>query len=196
MSVVLRSRAGAARMLAVTDWCAPASLQERQLLASLPGPVLDLGSGPGRLVVALGELGIAALGVDASPRAVTLARGQGAAILERSLFDALPGEGRWPTVLLFDGNVGIGGDPVALLRRVGDLLAPAGRAVVEVEAPGAPSHATQARLEHAGEVSVWFPWAWVGADTIDDVAAKAGLERVEWQVVGDRWFAHLRHAAP
>ena len=37
-----------------------------------------------------------------------------------------PGEGRWDTVLFIDGNVGIGGDPIALLRRVRQLLAPAG----------------------------------------------------------------------
>jgi len=191
MSVVIRSRAGATRPLAVDDWCAPASSDERRLLASLPGPVLDLGCGPGRLVLALCELGIAALGVDASPRAVDLARALGAATLERSVFDALPGEGRWPTVLLFDGNVGIGGDPATLLRRVGELLAPHGRAFVEVEPPGAASHATQARLERGGDVSIWFPWAWVGADTIDDLADRAGLARVEWRMIGARWFAVL-----
>ena len=121
------------------------------------------------------QLGIAALGVDASPQAVTRARARGAATLERSVFDALPGEGRWPTVLLFDGNVGIGGDPIALLGRVADLLSPTGRAMVEVEPPGAPSHAAEARLERGAEVSIWFPWAWVGADGIDDVADQAGL---------------------
>ena len=195
MSVVIRSRNGAVRALAVDDWCAPASPDERGLLATLPGPVLDLGCGPGRLVLALCELGIAALGVDASPRAVDLARTLGAATLERSVFDALPGEGRWPTVLLFDGNVGIGGDPATLLRRVGDLLAPHGRALVEVEPPGAPSHATQARLEHGAEVSVWFPWAWVGADGIDELAGHAGLVRIEWRVIGARWFAVLGRVA-
>ncbi len=196
MSVVIRSRAGAARPLAVTDWCSPASDEERQLLASLRGPVLDLGSGPGRLVVALCELGVAALGVDASPQAVSRARARGAATLERSVFDALPGEGRWPTVLLFDGNVGIGGDPIALLGRVADLLSPTGRALVEVEPPGAPSHTAEARLERGAEVSIWFPWAWVGADGIDDVANQAGLERVEWRVVGERWIAALGRMAP
>ncbi len=191
MSVIIRSRAGTIRPLAVDDWRAPASDDERRLLASLPGPVLDLGCGPGRLVLALCELGIAALGVDASPRAVHLARAMGAATLERSVFDALPGEGRWPTVLLFDGNVGIAGDPVTLLRRVADLLAPLGRALVEVEPPGAPSHVTQARLERDGDVSIWFPWAWVGADGIDELAGQAGLARLEWRMIGPRWFAVL-----
>jgi SAM-dependent methyltransferase len=196
MTVVIRTRTGHARTLAVAEWCAPASVEEQALLAQLDGPVLDLGCGPGRLVVALGELGIPAMGVDASPRAVGRARARGAATLQHSLFDPLPGEGRWPTVLLFDGNVGIGGDPTSLLVRVAELLAPHGRALVEVEPPGAPSHATEARLERGAEVSLWFPWAWVGADGIDELACRAGLARVGWQVLGPRWFAVLGPARP
>ena len=33
-------------------------------------------------------------------------------MLRRDLFAPLPGEGRWHHVLLADGNIGIGGDPV------------------------------------------------------------------------------------
>ena len=39
----------------------------------------------------------------------------GGPALRRSVFDPLPGEGRWGTALLLDGNIGIGGDPRALL---------------------------------------------------------------------------------
>ena len=41
----------------------------------------------------------------------------GGPALVRSVFETLPGEGRWDTVLLMDGNIGIGGDPAALLGR-------------------------------------------------------------------------------
>ena len=41
---------------------------------------------------------------------------RGGAALRRDVFAPLPGEGRWYTALLADGNVGIGGDPVALLQ--------------------------------------------------------------------------------
>src|SRR5262249_309376 len=58
MSLWLRDRYGSSRSLPLDAWFAPASLRERGLLADLRGPVLDLGCGPGRLVVALGELGI------------------------------------------------------------------------------------------------------------------------------------------
>ena len=43
---------------------------------------------------------------------------RGVAALLRDVFDPVPGEGRWETALLADGNIGIGGDPVALLERV------------------------------------------------------------------------------
>ena len=36
-------------------------------------------------------------------------------MVRRDLFGALPGEGTWSHVLLADGNIGIGGDPVTLL---------------------------------------------------------------------------------
>ncbi len=189
--VILRTREGDARHLAVDDWHEPATDGERAVLAGLRGPVLDLGCGPGRLVVALGQLGTAALGVDASPAAVATARGNGANVLHRSVFDRIPGEGRWHTVLLFDGNVGIGGDPVALLARVAALLAGSGQAVVEVGPPGSGTRATEARLEHEDGYTPWFPWAWVSADDIGVLALGAGLRVGARLTLGDRWFAVL-----
>ena len=56
----------------------------------------------------------------------------------------------WRTILLLDGNIGIGGAPVALLRRAGELLAPDGRIVVETDPPGAPTHRVRVRLEAPG----------------------------------------------
>ena len=42
--------------------------------------------------------------------------------LRRDVFEPLPGTGRWQTVLLADGNVGLGGDPLRVLRRAAELL--------------------------------------------------------------------------
>jgi len=196
VTVLLRFRHGATRDLPTADWESPARPEELELLRGLPGPVLDLGCGPGRLVAALAEMGTPALGVDASPVAVESARQLGAPVLQRSVFDALPGEGRWRSVLLFDGNVGIGGDPVELLRRLSTLLAVGGRAVVEVDPPGAPTLSADARLERADEVTDWFPWACVGADDLDDVATDAGLRRRGWHLAAGRWFGLLERRAP
>src|SRR5216683_5501576 len=155
------------------------------------GPALDVGAGPGRLTVALAERGVAALAIDITPYAVILARSSGALALQRDVFGHLPGTGRWATVLLADGNIGIGGDPAALLRRAAELLAPQGRAIVELEPPGSPLRREQVRLCHAGSASAWFPWAYVGADHITDVADDAGLGEVEIWTVDGRWFASI-----
>jgi len=164
---------------------------DKSILDRCEGPTLDIGSGPGRLTVALAERGIPALGIDITPYAVDLARSSGALVMLRDVFDRVPGTGRWTTVLLADGNIGIGGDPAALLRRVAELLAPQGRAIVELEPPGSPLRREQVRLCHGGSASAWFPWAYVGADQITDVAGDAGLGEVEIWTVDGRWFASI-----
>lgn len=191
---VLRRGDGTMHALPVHEWVADATALERSVLAGVIGPVIDLGCGPGRLVAALGERGVPALGVDTSPAALTLARLRGAAVLERSIFDPLPGAGRWNTTILLDGNVGIGGDAPRLLRRAAELLAPGGSTLVEVEPPGTETEVHQVRVESGVQRSAWFPWAVVGADGIGAVAAAAGLRVADLWSTGGRWFARL--AAP
>ena len=97
---------------------------------------------------------------------------------------------RW-LLLLADGNIGIGGDPVALLRRVVELLGPLGRALVEVQPPGTELRREHVRLRAAGKIGAWFPWAYVGVDQIAEIAGSAGLVATEsWEAHG-RWFATL-----
>ena len=179
---------GSRKPLPVDGWLHE-SPGDRSILDRCQGPTLDIGSGPGRLTVALAERGLPTLGIDITPYAVDLARSSGAMVMLRDVFDRVPGAGRWSTVLLADGNIGIGGDPAALLRRVAELLAPQGRALVELEPPGRPLRMEQVRLCHAGSASAWFPWAYVGTDQICAVASAAGLAQVEVWTVDDRWFA-------
>jgi SAM-dependent methyltransferase len=176
--------------LAVDRWLATTP-GDVSLVDRCYGPTLDVGSGPGRLTVALGERGIPALGIDVTPYAVQMAQSSGAFAILRDVFGRVPGTGRWMTVLLADGNIGIGGDPAALLQRISELLMPGGQALVEVQAPGVPLRCERVRLRRDGVTGSWFPWAYVGADQIGDIAARVGLVlRETWSASG-RWFAAL-----
>jgi SAM-dependent methyltransferase len=165
------------------------------LIDRCSGPTLDVGSGPGRLTVALAERGVPALGIDVAPHAVRIARSAGSLTLLRDVFSRVPGTGRWTIVLLADGSVGIGGDPTALLGRVAELLAPHGRALVEVQPPGRELRRESVRLRHSRgcghQAGDWFPWAQVGADHLSGIAAEAGLHTAETWSCGGRWFAML-----
>ena len=161
--------------LPVSDWTREADADDRELLGHCEGPTLDVGCGPGRLGAGLVELGHVVLGIDVVHEAVRQTRARGVPAIVRDVFDQLPGEGRWRSVLLADGNVGIGGDPVALLRRAGELLGTPGRVVVELAGPGAGHHTAWAQL-HCGEArSRPFRWSRVGTDAIGALAADAGL---------------------
>src|ERR1700734_2682302 len=134
-ALVLRTADGRALPLQVSRWCGTPDAVDEEMLRHCRGPVLDVGCGPGRLTLALTERGIPVLGVDISRAAVDRVRQAGAPALHRSVFDPLPGQRRWATVLLADGNIGIGGRPTRLLRRCAKLLAPDGRMLIEAK-PG------------------------------------------------------------
>lgn len=180
-----------ARPLPVADWSRAVDDADRQLLELCTGPTIDIGCGPGRLAAGLAAEGRIVLGIDVVEEAVAQTRLRGAAALLRDVFEPLPGEGRWGTALLADGNVGIGGDPVALLRRVRDLLDPRGRVVVELAAPGVEGRVVRARLEGPGVVSRPFRWAVVSIDDIDEAARHAGLDVVHRTEFAGRWCAVL-----
>jgi SAM-dependent methyltransferase len=181
---------GRIERLPVDDWCAGRPGDDA-LLDRCAGPTLDIGSGPGRLTVALAERGLPALGIDVTPYAVEMTRAAGGLALLRDVFDRVPGAGRWQTALLADGNIGIGGDPVGLLARCRELIGPAGRVLVELDAPGTGLRADRVRLERGNQRGSWFDWAHVGADAIEGPAADAGLCVAEtWERAG-RCFAAL-----
>ncbi|WP_367132579.1 SAM-dependent methyltransferase [Saccharothrix sp. HUAS TT1] len=180
--------AGGGRLpLPVDRWHQDADAADRVLLDACHGPTIDLGCGPGRLVAALVRRGVVALGVDNSPLAVALTRTRGGPALHRDVFGRLPGAGRWAHVLLADGNIGIGGDPVALLHRARGLLRRRGSALVEVEPPGCGLRRDRARV--AG--GAWFEWARVDARAVAPIAARAGLSARRPVERDGRWFAEL-----
>ncbi|HEY9315715.1 class I SAM-dependent methyltransferase [Williamsia sp.] len=148
------------------------------------GPTVDLGCGPGRLVHRLMGKGIAALGVDHSDQAVAMTRARGGVAIRRSLFDRLPGEGRWRHVLLLDGNIGIGGDPDRVARRAYELVATGGSVIVEIDSGLTGLWRGAARVETRSTHGEWFPWARVGIEYAIELADKAGLNHHHEKICG------------
>lgn len=188
MSAFLRVDDGATIALDVRRWRSEPDGHETALLTQLIDPVLDIGCGPGRIPSALAASGRLALGIDPAPAAAAEAARRGAPVLRRSVFSPLPGEGRWGTALLLDGNVGIGGDPLTLLRRCRDLVRPGGHVIAEVAAPGIASQPLTVRVEAGSHAGPWFAWAVVGVDGWSSVAEEAGLRADGFDTAGSRWF--------
>ncbi|MFD4475421.1 methyltransferase domain-containing protein [Streptomyces sp. NPDC058471] len=178
--------------LDVERWCASADAADLSALRRCEGSVLDIGCGPGRLVAGAAARGHRALGVDVSQAAVDHTIRLGGTALLRSVFDALPGEGRWGTALLIDGNVGIGGDPTALLRRVAQLLAPSGLLIAET-APMDVDERVDVHVDDGrgtpGEV---FPWARVGTPALLRHARPLGWSPDGQWTTSGRAFLALR----
>ncbi len=173
------------------SWLDATSPEDEDVLDRVVGPVLDVGCGPGRHVAALAGRGVLALGVDASLHAVQIAVNRGVPVLKRSVFGPLPGTGRWATLLILDGSIGIGGDPAALLKRGVELLDRGGLMLVEVDRPGSRSCILTARLESGTQATEWFPWAFVSADSLKDLAQECRLAVRDIWRGGERWFASL-----
>jgi len=180
-------------------WLGPLTDVDRRVLARAEGPVLDVGCGPARHTVALATRGIPALGIDITAAALAVARPRGATVLRRSVFEQVPAEGRWGTVLLLDGNIGIGADERALLARVAELLRPGGLVLIELEEPGAaPLHGAggHLRVEIGEHIGPWFAWRTVSPEglhlVLDDLAL--GCED-EW-LDGGRRFVQVRTRYP
>lgn len=173
--------------LPVDRWAGPVTAADESMLARATGAVLDVGCGPGRLTAALHRRGVEVLGLELLPEVPVLVRRAGAPLLIADVFAPLPGG--WRSVLLADGNLGIGGDAVRLLRRVRSLLDPDGVVLCELSPYGDVTGPV--RLEGLGVTSSWFGWPMPGRRALPALARTAGLAvREDWECDG-RAFAEL-----
>ena len=190
--VYVRSESGERVALPIHRWLGPLGPVDARVLDRAAGPVLDVGCGPGRHVLALSRRGVLAVGVDIAPAAIGRARDRGAAVILGSIFDPVPSPERWRTALLLDGNIGIGGRPVALLRRLGELLSPRGEILCELDPPGTASRCELIALEdREGARSRWFAWARVSVDEVGVICSRSRFTAIETWGDEGRWFARL-----
>lgn len=177
----------------VAAWTAEQDFVDEAVVALCEGPVLDVGCGPGRFAAALAARGVPALGIDVSRDAVRRARERGAMALRRAVEGPVPGAGRWGTVLLADGNIGIGGDPRRLLRRCRDLARPGGQVLVEAD-PDPELDVTGPLVLHAGDGrrSRPLPWARAGSLVLRSIADELGLAVAQEWTLSTRVWLSLR----
>jgi SAM-dependent methyltransferase len=194
--------------LEVERWCAGPDPADLTVLDRCHGSVLDIGCGPGRLVAALAARGRMSLGIDVSPAAVAHTLRSGGSALVRSVFDPLPREGSWDTALLMDGNIGIDGDPPALLSRMAGVVGPAGSLIVEAAPAGMGvdlDERVHVRVDNGrgdgggsegnGFAGAAFPWARVGSRALVGHAGAAGWSPAEQWTADGRTFVALRRTA-
>lgn len=178
--------------LDVGRWSGEADDVDLLVVSRCEPPVVDLGCGPGRMVVALLQSGRSALGVDMSAVAVGTSMSRGGLALHRKISERLPAEGRWGTALLVDSNVGMGGDVAALLRRCCDLVGPGGLIICEVD-PVRDRHEVHLVVLAEGNVrSTPLLWSRIGASALTEVAAALDLLVAEEWSAGGRVFVTLR----
>ncbi len=191
-SLGLRSEDGRTVDLDLARWLAPVDAADRTVLDRCSGPTLDVGCGPGRFVSALAERGVPALGVDIASTAVMLNQARGLPALLRNVFSRVPGEGRWPVVLLMDGNIGIGGDPLRLLARLRSVGSAGGQIIVETDPDRARDECLDVRFVSNGAVvGPRFAWARVGRDALTGHARRAGLATADTWTADGRTFMAL-----
>ena len=182
------------RRMAAERWADAPDAADLSTIDGLTGPVLDIGCGPGRMVRAALDAGLAALGVDVSAAAVAHCRDAGLPVLHRSVFARLPNEGRWSGALLLDGNIGIGGDVAGLLARCRELLTVGGALVVETHADAHRDAVSLSTLvDDLGTESEAFAWAEVGEVPL--LEAAEGFRAAGCWTAGGRRFCRLVRAA-
>ncbi|MFJ2370388.1 class I SAM-dependent methyltransferase [Microbacterium sp. NPDC087665] len=189
---LIEQAADGGRRIEIARFLAAADAADESVVERIRGPVLDVGCGPGRLLHAAIRAGLLGLGVDVSRTAVEHARERGLPALQLSVFEPLPQEGAWETLLLLDGNIGIGGEPIALLARCAQIISPWGSICAEVDPdPDADRGYEATVVDDDGRSSSPFPWYDIGAAAVRKRVQGTALEIVEEWTASGRAFVRL-----
>ena len=180
------------------DWIEP----ERAAFELVRGRVLDIGAGAGRHSLEAQRRGLEAVAIDISPGAIEVCRRRGvgdARLLPLSQVDE--SLGRFDTVLLLCGNLGLAGgadETVAFLERLHGLTVPGARIVFDSVDPhvdndeadlaylernrtrGRMPGQMTVRIRYGGRVTPWSDLLCVSPAELEELAAGTGW-RLAWR---------------
>ncbi|MDP2872429.1 MAG: class I SAM-dependent methyltransferase [Bacillota bacterium] len=176
---------------------------ERCIVAHARGAVLDLGAGGGRIAAHLQSMAgpdqdvTEVVAVDASQGACSCLRRFGLRSVVHSPWQRVMESGIWhgrfDSVVLAGGNLGLAGDPSGLAVMLGwlrGLLRPCGTILATGLAPWPPPGGCDAlpvrfRVEYAGRVGEWFAWLTLTPAALELAAASEGLRVERWLLPAD-----------
>ncbi len=187
----LVSTHGAVLAVPVERWFGEPSPADPRTLRLAVGPVLDIGCGPGATCSRSRRPTCRSLVSTSPTHSCGGPRRDGASVIRRSVFDDVPGAGEWMTCLLLDGNIGIGDDPVALLRRTREVYAPAVAYSLRQSRPAASPRRDDVHVQLDARRGPRFAWGSVSIDRLRTVAAAVGMPVVRCWSADGRWFAWL-----
>jgi len=173
---------------------------EADNLAAVKGPILDIGSGPGRMMLWAQDVGFDIVGIESSPLTAAVARERGARDVRVGRWQDLdtlltPQENRFGTVLLMGHNLGLAGTLSGLEELLGlvhDRTVPGAcllASSIAFSATDDPKHLRlqeqmrtegrypgemTIRVEYGGRVGPYFPWLLVEPDDLARVGDSSG----------------------
>ncbi len=175
---------------------------EREALKYAEGRILDIGCGPGRVLLYLQERGLEVTGIDNSPLTVQVARQRGAPdVRMMSLTELSFPASSFDTALFFGNNLGLAGTLDAtwdVFRTLHDVLSPEGLIIGQSTEPTAtdkPEHLryhewnrqrgryvgrVTIRMELGGKVGPWWDLLLLEKPVLEELLRDTGWQVRHW----------------
>jgi SAM-dependent methyltransferase len=174
------------------DWPRPL----KEAIAYVRGRTLDIGCGPGRVLMHLHKKGIEALGIDTSPLALKICRERGLKnVKQLSITELTPKHGPFDTLIMFGNNFGLFGSfnrARTLLKRFYKMTSPNARIIAQTIDPyktecqehlayhrqnrsrGRMGGQIRLRSRHKNLIGPWFDYLFVSRQEMKEILAGTG----------------------